>query len=139
MYRDFMMSIVRNLEPRIEKKDSTIFEELDDINEVVFIEEGQVEIGYELNKKKKYVLRYYGHTLIGAYNCTFNVRAIFCYRAKTDCTGFSIRKQIWMSILNDYDEIGNYVKDNVELDYFTKIKDKVMYHKNKHIESLNHR
>ena len=87
-----MVQILRSLEPRIEKKDKTIFEELDDINEVIFIEKGQVEIGYELNKKKKYVLRYYDKSLIGAYNCTFNIRAIFCYRAKTDCSGFSIRK-----------------------------------------------
>ena len=125
-----MLSILRSLEPRIEKKDSIIFEELDDINEVVFIERGQVDIGYELNKKKKYVLRYQDKTLIGAYNCTFNVRAIFSYRAKTDCTGFTIRKYIWMKILNDFGEIGDHVKDIVKEDYFTNIKDKVMYHKN---------
>ena len=44
-----------------------------------------------------------------------------------------------MKILNDFGEIGDHVKDIVKEDYFTNIKDKVMYHKNKHIATVSKR
>ena len=51
-YREFMMEVLRNLEPRLEVMGTIIFEELDDINEVIFVQKGSVDIGFEVNKKK---------------------------------------------------------------------------------------
>ena len=42
------------LEPRIEKAGSVLFEELDEINEVIFIMMGTIEIGFEINKTRKF-------------------------------------------------------------------------------------
>ena len=68
-------------------ENTIIFEELDDINEVIFIENGIVDIGYQMNKITKFVVRYENKTLIGGYNCTFNMRIIFTYKALTQCEG----------------------------------------------------
>jgi hypothetical protein len=134
-----MMQILQKLEPRLMARNQMIFEELDDINEIIFVQKGQVDIGYEVNKKKKFVIRYIDKTLIGAFNCTFNIRAIFCYLAKTDCEGFMIRKVDWMQILNDSPVIGEVVKSNVEKDYFANIKDKVLAQKDKDLLRITKR
>ena len=42
-----------------------------------------------------------------------------------------------MQILGDFDEIGAYVKENVEQDYFCNIKEKVLFYKNKHIKEIS--
>ena len=139
IYRDFMMQILQKLEPRYMSKNQMIFEELDDINEIIFVQQGQVDIGYEVNKKKKFVIRYINKTLIGAFNCTFNIRAIFCYLAKTVCEGFMIRKVDWMQILRESPVIGEVVRGNVRKDYQANIKDKVIAQKNKDLERITKR
>ena len=125
IYRDFMMQFLRDLDPWHVHSESIIFDELDDINEVIFIRKGIVEIGYEMNKKKKFVVRYEDKVTIGAFNCTFNMRIIFVYKAKTDCEGYTINKSNWIKLLNENKEIGDLIKKNVELDYFMNIKSKV--------------
>ena len=95
-----MIEVLQNLEPRHEHRGTMIFEELDDIREIIFIAKGQIDIGFEVNKQKRFAIRYTDRTLIGAYNCTFNIRAIFCYRATSDCEGFSIRKARWAKIIS---------------------------------------
>ena len=74
-YRDFMMSILRKLEPRHYKKMTILVNELDENMEVVFIEKGQIMVGYEINKQKRYCLRYEDKCIICAFGCTFNQRA----------------------------------------------------------------
>ena len=44
----------------------------------------------------------------------------------SDCEGSSIRKHKWMHILEEFPELGDLVKKNVEIDYFKNIKNKVM-------------
>ena len=80
-YRSFMMDMLRNLEPRQLQANQILFKELDDINEILFVQKGTVDIGYQVNDKKYFVLRCKDKTLIGAYNCTFNIRIIFTYKA----------------------------------------------------------
>ena len=128
-----MIQLLRNMEYRHTCANSMIFEELDDINEVIFIQKGIVDIGYQMNKSTKYVVRYENKTLIGGYNCTFNMRIIFCYKARSDCEGSSIRKHKWMHILEEFPELGDLVKRNVEIDYFKNIKNKVMAVKERHL------
>jgi hypothetical protein len=53
-----MIKIMTYLEPRIEKAGSVLFEELDEINEVIFIMMGTIEIGFEINKTRKFVIRF---------------------------------------------------------------------------------
>ena len=49
-YRNFMLGILQSLEPRHEYKGTILFEELQEISEIIFISKGNIDIGYELNK-----------------------------------------------------------------------------------------
>lgn len=109
----------------MEKAQSILIEELDEVNEIFYVIKGQVDIGYELNKSKKYVIRYQDKTVIGGYNCTFNKKAIFVYKCRSECEGYTIRKKYWLDILEEFENIAVYVKHNVEQDYMMNIKEKV--------------
>ena len=138
-YRDFMMQILTQLEPRLEKAQSILIEELDEVNEIFYVIKGQVDIGYELNKSKKYVIRYQDKTVIGGYNCTFNKKAIFVYKCRSECEGYTIRKKYWLDILEEFENIAVYVKHNVEQDYMMNIKEKVFKAKKQYMQKIQRR
>ena len=46
----FMLDLMNNLLPRHEVAGTILIEELESVLEVIFILEGQIEIGYEINK-----------------------------------------------------------------------------------------
>jgi hypothetical protein len=84
-YKYFIINVLRKLEPRIEMEKSVLYEELDEINEIIFVQSGVMDIGFEINRIKKFVFRYNSNFVIGAYNCTFNQRSLFIYKCKTQC------------------------------------------------------
>ena len=45
-----MIRILKSLEPRIFSANQDIYKELDEVNEILFIESGEYDIGYEVNK-----------------------------------------------------------------------------------------
>ena len=49
-YRNFMIDMLRLLQPRQEGGNVVIYKELDEINEVIFINSGTFEIGFEINR-----------------------------------------------------------------------------------------
>ena len=57
MYMDFMKEILRSLEPRKEEAKTILYNELDEFVEVLFLYKGQVDIGFEINRKKTFVIR----------------------------------------------------------------------------------
>ena len=56
------------LEPRIQPGNTIIFNELDEVNEVIFFMSGAIDIGFEINRTQNYVLRIDNNILIGGYN-----------------------------------------------------------------------
>ena len=66
--------ILKHLEPRIFSPREVIYVELDEVNEILFIEQGEYDIGYEVNKTEKFKLRLGQNTVIGAFNICFNKR-----------------------------------------------------------------
>jgi hypothetical protein len=69
-----MIEILRKLEPRKFGARETINYELDEVNEIIFIEKGEYDIGYEVNKMEKFKLRMGDNSVIGAFNICFNKR-----------------------------------------------------------------
>ena len=55
-YRNFMNSLLLHLEPRRDHKHSILVDELDEFNEISFINQGEVVIGYEINKQRRYCI-----------------------------------------------------------------------------------
>jgi hypothetical protein len=45
-YAEFIIKILRALEPKIETEESMLFEELDEVNEVIFILDGVIDLGF---------------------------------------------------------------------------------------------
>lgn len=138
-YREFMIALLRNLEPRFEPKWTILYQELEEISEIFFVSNGTMDIGYEINKQRKYVLRYTNRTLVGAYNCTYNKRTMFLYRCRSECKGYFIRKENWLEAISLNKEIGDYIKENVQNEYFDNILQKVMTAKKIHIDKLAQR
>ena len=62
VYKDFIRDLVKELEPRFELKGVTILNELDEVTEVVMFTDGKIDVGYEINSKKYFVLRYQNST-----------------------------------------------------------------------------
>ena len=116
------------LEPRHEEKDVILIHELDEFNEVYFFNRGMYEIGFEINRKPYFVLRYKNCNVIGAYCLTFNVRALFMYKTFSVCEGYSIRKEKWYEIMNNPDTqpIMEVIKDSVKDDYEKYVKIKLL-------------
>lgn len=126
-YQNFMLSILQYLEPRREEKGVMLVRELDEFNEVYFFNRGIYEIGFEINHRNFYVLRYKNSNVIGAYGVTFNVRALFLYQTFSICEGFSIRKQNWVNeILEQNETIMSVIKESVKEDYERFVKRKLL-------------
>lgn len=92
-YRAFMGAILRNLEPRKEEPDCVLVEELGEFNEVIFFMKGFYCVGYSINNQNHFYPELFSTNVIGAYGATFNKRALFMYKTKTQCEGFFIRKR----------------------------------------------
>jgi hypothetical protein len=100
-YRNFMVGLLSSLEPRHEHAETIIFDELDEVNEVIFFHRGCVDLGFEINRFKHYVLRIKDDLLIGAYNLSANKRTKYIYKTGTVCTGFFIRRENWWEVLSN--------------------------------------
>lgn len=82
-----MRDILLSLEPRFEYKGTQILNECEEINEITFVDRGEVVIGYELNKVKRFCLSKKDYCVIGGFNCVFDFTSEFIYLAKTDIHG----------------------------------------------------
>ena len=87
-----------------------MFKELEEIQEVIFVQQGTVHVGFEINRKEKFVVQFANKVVIGAYNCAVNKKTIFIYKAVSDVSGYMLRKEIWQDLMNDYGEISDYFK-----------------------------
>ena len=94
------MEIMYALEPIHTCSNTILFNELEEVDEVLFFTKGIHDIGYELNTEKIFVLRYENSNPLGAYNVTFDERSEYIYKTHTDCDGFFIRRNKWKVLLS---------------------------------------
>jgi len=114
-----MQELLSILEPRQEFENVIIYNELDEVNEVIFFNKGSVDIGFEINRFKKFVIRLSKDIIVGAFNISFNKRTKFIYLAKTYCNGYSIRRSNWKNLIDDEDHkiIAGHLKNSVRKYY----------------------
>ena len=55
-FRNLIVGILQHLEPFNMKKGQILFYELDDVSKIIFILNGSMGVGYELNKIKKIIV-----------------------------------------------------------------------------------
>jgi len=131
-----MMDIMQALEPRMEEKNVILFNELEEINEVLFFINGVHEIGYELNGVKKYIVQFKNTNPIGAFGVTFGTRSLFIYKTVTRCEGYFIRKSKWKTIMSSNEQITDEFKGQILKLHELKIKAKINAAKRKDIRRL---
>lgn len=104
-FSEFTVNLLTKLEPRFEAKKTIIFDELDDVQEIIFVMKGSVVVGYEINRVKKFSLVLKDRAIIGAHDTTFNKKSQFVYSTLSRIEGFFIRKENWLEILRENPDI----------------------------------
>lgn len=106
------MQMLRKLEPRYEPAGTILVDELDEMTEIIFVYEGEINVGYEINKQKKYCFKFKDKCVIGSYGINFDQRACFIYQASSKMLGYSIRKANWYELMEENPEIQFYMRRN---------------------------
>ena len=128
-----MIALLQVLEPIHMKPNTIIFTELDDVNEVIFIEEGFYDVGYEVNKKVQFKVRHPQKTVIGAFEACFNRRSLFIYKTHKDCSGFSVRKRNWHALETQHSILYQHIKRKALFFYIQRIRRPLLEQKNQDI------
>lgn len=130
-YRNFMFDLLKCLEPRSGARNEVVFNELDEVNEVIFFMSGAVDIGFEINRHINYVLRIDNNILLGAYNVAYNKRSKFNYKLQKSCTGFSIRRIDWKKFMYQPENktVAGHLRKQIKKDYEIFIMNKVRMEK----------
>ena len=68
-YREFLMLLLNSMSPLRFDRGDTIFDHETEVNEVDFIEQGNVDIGFAVSRGTKYALRLFDSSVLGAYHC----------------------------------------------------------------------
>ena len=128
VYREFMIGVLRLLEPRSEDNGTMIYLTIQEVEEMFFIMNGTIDIGFEESRTTKYVLRLPKRNVIGAFNCTFNKKTLFMYKVSKKIEAYTIRKQKWLEHINndEFKDIVQTLKSNVRENYFKCIKDRII-------------
>jgi len=97
VYSDFMIDILKSLEPRRYPENEIIYQELDEILEMTFMITGSFNVGYEINKVKKYKLHFNcgknDDSTFGGFNTLFFKKSMFIYKCKNEIEGYAIRRK----------------------------------------------
>lgn len=56
---------------------------------------GEVDVGYEIDRCIKYVVRLFKKSMIGTYNCTFDKKTQYGYKVSKKLEAYTIRKSQW--------------------------------------------
>ena len=82
------------------------------VEEIFFIVKGTIDVGFEINRNARYVIRLGPGGVVGIYNITYNKKTMFNYRVRHCYSGYTIRKDNWLSLMRnpEYSEINDYVK-----------------------------
>ena len=96
-YERMVMHILFYLEPFEFNKNELIYNELDEVLCIHFVNEGSVMFGYEFNKKQKLILSV-KNFVYGVFEVTYNKRSCMLIKAETYINGYFIRKKFWLEI-----------------------------------------
>jgi len=138
-YQNFMIAILQRLEPIQFQAKKIIYNELDDVNEVVFIEQGMYDIGYEINKKPHLKLRHANKTVIGMFEVCFDKRNLFIYRTFKHCTGYIIRKRAFRELQEDFPSLYHSLKVKEMFNYLYNVRTPLHFYKKQDIEFYDQR
>jgi len=100
---------MNSLEFRSYHQGKILINELDECLEIMFVEKGTYEIGYQINNKNRFIKKMGMFSNIGGYQLINSKRFEFIYRTKTVLLGQAIRKEHFLIILSDWPEFSNQI------------------------------
>ena len=114
VYSNFMIVFLRSLEPVMFQKNTIIFNEFEDVSNVLFVCKGQIDIGYDINRIVKYKMRLNGHFQIGGFEICYRRRSQVIYKSSNfkKVSGYFIRKKAWNSLSDHCPEIYEMIKSS---------------------------
>lgn len=98
LYRVFMIKIFESLNPIQFDRGFKIFSELDDVSQVIYVMKGKYRAGYAINNQEMLKIQFSKGTRIGAFECSYDRRSKYIYRAATDVEGYFINKRNWKQL-----------------------------------------
>jgi hypothetical protein len=109
-YKEFMTRTLMSLEPRKCGPSIVLVNLMEEVTEVLFWDNGTYAVGFEISRVQKFVMKFKNSNVLGAYECTYNLRSQWIYKTITMCKGFAIRKKNWMSLLEHHKDIVDELK-----------------------------
>ena len=134
-----MTHIMNSLEFRSYHQGKILINELDECLEIMFVEKGTYEIGYQINNKNRFIKKMGMFSNIGGYQLINSKRFEFIYRTKTVLLGQAIRKEHFLIILSDWPEFSNQIFKKLWQNYSQHVYQPLIKRKNIHIRDFNFR
>ena len=116
-----------------------IYSELEDMNDVTFINRGKVGVGYLINMKERYPLELSGGQIIGSFEVGFDLRSQYIYKAITDVEGYFIRKSDWKMLETKHPFFYDFLFKKLIIIFYTLIRPKMTEAKEKDIQHFKRR
>jgi hypothetical protein len=139
VYADFMISLMKFLEPRTYKVGQIIHEELSEVEECLFVLKGSYFVGYEINKIRKMRLHFPPGSIIGGFESTFNVQSMFIYKCKNEIHAYSIRKPNLKLLEDKNPSIFMTLKKRFFKNFMKQIRGPIMQYKNADLKAVKNR
>ena len=109
---------------------------MDESLEVIFVEQGLYDVGFEINNRQFYEARFGMSTYIGGFQICFNKRHSFVYKAKTYLKCLSIRRGKFKHILSKFPEFDWQIRQKFLNHYMRHIYQPLTKKKNRYIEEF---
>ena len=109
----YLYKISFGFKPRKFEKHEVIYDEGDDVQEIYFLMNGSVDIGFK-HPKDGFVKckKFHKNSYIGAYNMLSGMKSEFRYEAHEKTIAFSLEKNFFFDVMEKYQEILGRMKSN---------------------------
>ena len=97
-----MKNLMHCLEVRRFREGEIIANEMEESLEVMFVNKGRYDIGYEINNKRFFRRQFGQSTIIGGFQIMYGKRHMFIYRACNEVDCMSIRKEKFLKLVQQY-------------------------------------
>jgi hypothetical protein len=139
VYSNFMRLFLGFLEPVTYPSGAIIYNEFDNVTLVNFIYQGQVDIGYDINRMIRYKMRLKGNFQIGGFECSYCRRSQLIYKASKRTEGYFIRRKNWSALEEESPDLYNQIKKKCLYFYDRKIRRIMNKTKLEDINTINQR
>ena len=107
---------------------------METVGSILFLSNASIDLGYEINRVKKFVVRLKGNIMIGGYELSFNQRAQMIYKSSANCSqSLFIRKKNWALIAKEFPYFYKMMKRKSLLLYCNHFRNNINTFKRKEI------